>query len=130
MSQAVDTVARTPLHVTGELLAVKKVGAYHHLTMVAAGIPERFRPGTFVALSVGESRLARRCFWIHRVKPVGGYGATLQLVVEAVGPGTRWLTSLTPGARVEVTADPPADMQAVLPYSTRAMSDSTVPSAE
>jgi dihydroorotate dehydrogenase electron transfer subunit len=98
-----ETVAGSPLHVTGELLASRKVGAYHHLTLVAPGVPERFRPGTFVALSVGESRLARRSFWIHRVKPVGGYGATLQLVVEPVGAGTRWLTSLAPGARLEVT---------------------------
>jgi dihydroorotate dehydrogenase electron transfer subunit len=101
------TAARTPLHVTAEVLSVKKVGAYHHLTLVAPGIPERFRPGMFVAVSVGgevaQSRLARRSFWIHRVKPVGGYGATIELVVEAVGVGTRWLTGLAPGARVEMT---------------------------
>ncbi|MBB6629474.1 dihydroorotate dehydrogenase electron transfer subunit [Nocardioides sp. KIGAM211] len=96
-----------PLHVTGEVLASKKVGAYRHLTLVAPGIPERFRPGTFVALSVGgeaaRSRLARRAFWIHRVKPVGGYGATLEIVVEPVGVGTGWLAALAPGARLEVT---------------------------
>ncbi|MGZ4445380.1 MAG: iron-sulfur cluster-binding protein [Nocardioides sp.] len=99
------TAARVPLHVTGELLASKKVGAYRHLTIVAPGVPERFRPGNFVALSVGsgESRLARRAFWVHQVRPVGGYGATLQLVVEPRGEGTRWLTSLAPGARLEVT---------------------------
>ena len=84
--------ARGPLHVTGELLATKKVGAYRHLTLAAPGIPERFRPGTFVALSVGTPRaryLARRCFWIHRIKPVGAYGPTIDLVVEPVGVGTR-----------------------------------------
>lgn len=92
-----------PVHVTGELLATKKVGAYHHLTLVAPGVAEGFRPGNFVALSVSESRLARRAFWIHRVRPVGGYGAALELVVEAVGPGTTWLTRLAAGARLEVT---------------------------
>ena len=92
-----------PVHVTGELLATKKVGAYHHLTLVAPGVAEGFRPGNFVALSVSESRLARRAFWIHRVRPVGGYGAALELVVEAVGAGTTWLTRLAAGARLEVT---------------------------
>jgi len=92
-----------PVHVTGELLATKKVGAYHHLTLVAPGVAEGFRPGNFVALSISESRLARRAFWIHRVRPVGGYGAALELVVEAVGPGTTWLTRLAAGARLEVT---------------------------
>ncbi|GAB3762809.1 dihydroorotate dehydrogenase electron transfer subunit [Nocardioides ginsengisegetis] len=102
------TATRTPLHVTGELLATKKVGAYRHLTLVAPGVPERFRPGNFVAVSIGApgsdtTRLARRAFWIHQVKPVGGYGPTLQLVVEPTGPGSQWLASLAPGARLEVT---------------------------
>ncbi|MGZ8750233.1 MAG: iron-sulfur cluster-binding protein [Pseudonocardia sp.] len=101
------TVSRTPVHVSGELLASKKIGAFRQLTLVAPGIPERFRPGPFVARSVGgdvaPSHLARRAFWIHRVKPVGGYGATLELVVEPVGVGTRWLAGLAPGARIEVT---------------------------
>ncbi|GAA2144773.1 dihydroorotate dehydrogenase electron transfer subunit [Nocardioides koreensis] len=98
-----QTPRRGPVHVTGELLATKKVGAYHHLTLVAPGVADGFRPGNFVAISVGESRLARRSFWIHRVKPVGGYGAALELVVEATGPGATWLTRLAPGARLEVT---------------------------
>ena len=66
----------TPLHVTGEVLATKRMGAYRHLTLVAPGIPERFRPGTFVAVSVGgdpgRTHLARRAYWIHRVKPSAG----------------------------------------------------------
>ncbi|MFC4786149.1 iron-sulfur cluster-binding protein [Nocardioides sp. MAHUQ-72] len=92
-----------PVHVTGELLATKKIGAYHHLTLVAPGVADGFRPGNFVALSVSESRLARRAFWIHRVRPVGGYGAALEVVVEATGPGTTWLTRLPAGSRLEVT---------------------------
>ena len=97
--------ARNPLHVTGELLASKKIGAHHHLTLVAPGIPERFRPGNFVAITVGagESRLARRAFWIHRVQPVGGYGATIQVVVEPTGAGTARLAALAPGAKLAIT---------------------------
>ena len=97
-----QTPRRGPVHVTGELLATKKVGAYHHLTLVAPGVADGFRPGNFVAISVSESRLARRSFWIHRVKPVGAVAA-LELVVEVAGPGTTWLTGLAPGARLEVT---------------------------
>lgn len=92
-----------PVHVTGELLATKRVGAYHHLTVVAAGVPERFRPGTFVAVSTGPGRIGRRALWIHRIRPTGGYGATLELVVEPTGPGTRWLVGLPVGSRFDVT---------------------------
>jgi len=92
-----------PLHVTGELLAGRRIGGHHHLTVVAPGIPERFRPGTFVAISTGSERLARRAFWIHRVKPVGGFGATLELVVETRGPGTEWLVAQPPGTRLAIT---------------------------
>jgi dihydroorotate dehydrogenase electron transfer subunit len=94
---------RAPLHVAATLLATRKVGEFHHLTLAAPGIPERFRPGTFVALSVDTGGLARRAFWIHRVRPTGGHGLTLEIVVEPVGPGTRWLTALPAGASIAVT---------------------------
>lgn len=98
-----------PLHVTATVLASRKVGAYHHLTLVAPGVPERFRPGTFVALSVGDepgalsARLGRRSFWIHRVRASGGHALTVEIVVEIVGPGTAWLAHLPVGARVATT---------------------------
>jgi dihydroorotate dehydrogenase electron transfer subunit len=94
---------RGPVHATGEVLATKRVGAYHHLTLAAPGVPERFRPGTFVALSTGAERLARRPMWIHRIRQTGGYGATIEVVVQQVGPGTRWLADLPAGARLAVT---------------------------
>jgi dihydroorotate dehydrogenase electron transfer subunit len=92
------------LQVTGELLDTKQVGAYRHLTLVAPGIAERFRPGSFVAVSMADSgRLARRSYWIHQVRPVGGHGPALHLVVEPVGVGGSWLAGLRPGARIELT---------------------------
>lgn len=94
---------RAPLHVTGELLATKRIGAHHHLTVVARGIPERFRPGTFVAVSIGAGHLARRPLWIHRVRPHGGYGATLELVVVERGDGSRWLVTRPAGTPLDVT---------------------------
>ncbi|CAA9393787.1 MAG: Dihydroorotate dehydrogenase electron transfer subunit [uncultured Nocardioides sp.] len=92
-----------PLHVTGELLATRKAGTYRVLTITAPGIPQRFRAGNFVAVSVDEGRLARRPLWIHRVKEVGAFGATLDVVVHATGPGTTWLAQRPVGTRLEIT---------------------------
>lgn len=97
----------SPVHVVAEVLASKRIGAHQHLTLVAPGVGERFRPGSFVAVSVGEAgsryHLARRAFWIHQVRPLGGYAATVQLVVQPRGPGSRWLAARERGDRVEVT---------------------------
>ena len=107
--------ASGPVHVTAELLATKRIGAFHHLTLVAPGVPERFRAGTFLAVSVEGSvggsvdgsvetaHLGRRALWIHRVRPVGGYGAAIEVVVSPAGVGTRWLCGLASGARLQVT---------------------------
>ena len=103
MTSAVTDTHLGPTHVTGEVLTVKKVGAFRHVTLVAPGIPERFRPGTFVAVSVGEAHLARRGFWIHRARPTGGYGATVELVVDPVGFGSQWLATRPQGSPVELT---------------------------
>jgi dihydroorotate dehydrogenase electron transfer subunit len=93
---------RTP-QVTGELIAARRVGDYHHLTFVAPGVAELARPGQFVALAVGgdtSATLLRRCFSIYRtssirqVTPGGTSGGTVDVVVAARGPGTRWLTGL------------------------------------
>jgi dihydroorotate dehydrogenase electron transfer subunit len=92
-----------PLHVRGEVLATKSVGAYQHLSLVVPGVGERSRPGSFVAISVGDGHLARRAFWIHRVGPMGGHRAVVEVVVEPRGPGSRALALLPAGSSVEVT---------------------------
>ena len=92
-----------PLHVRGEVLATKTVGAYQHLSLVVPGVGERSRPGSFLALSVGDGHLARRAFWIHRVGPMGGHRAVVEVVVEPRGPGSRELAGLPAGSTVEVT---------------------------
>ncbi|WP_082749086.1 iron-sulfur cluster-binding protein [Nocardioides jensenii] len=98
---------REPLHVTGEVLVVKKVGAYRHLTLAAPGIAERYRPGTFVAVSIGDltprTHLARRSLWITGVRPTGSHGPTIELVVEPGGVGSTWLADRRQGDRVELT---------------------------
>ena len=95
---------RTP-QVTGELIATRRVGAYHHLTFVAPGVAELAKPGQFVALAVGgdtSANLLRRCFSIHKVSTSGTYGGTVDVVVAARGAGTRWLTGLRTHHEVDI----------------------------
>ena len=89
------------VQVTGELIATRRVGAYHHLTLVAPGVAELARPGQFVALAVGgptSANLLRRCFSIHKVKPSGTYGGTVD-VASPPGGGTTFTLEL-PEAQV------------------------------
>ena len=95
--------ADRPVHVTAEVLAAKTIGAYAHLSLVAPGVGERSRPGSFLAVSVGDGHLARRAFWIHRVGPMGGHRAVVEIVVEPRGPGTGALAALPVGSRLAVT---------------------------
>lgn len=89
-----------PVHVQGELLTAKRVGSHLHLTLVAPGIAERFRPGNFVAVSHGDrARLARTSIWIHRVRPTGSHGPTVELVVDR----DTWPAGLAQGERVALT---------------------------
>jgi dihydroorotate dehydrogenase electron transfer subunit len=93
------------VQVTGELIATRRVGAYHHLTFVAPGLAELARPGQFVALAVGgdtSANLLRRCFSIHKVSPSGTYGGTVDVVISAVGAGTRWLSTLRAHDEVDI----------------------------
>jgi dihydroorotate dehydrogenase electron transfer subunit len=109
-SAEVTPLERT-LQVTGELIATRRVGAYHHLTFVAPGVAELAKPGQFVALAVGgdtSANLLRRCFSIHgassihKVSPSGTHGGTVDIIVAAHGPGTRWLTALGTHHKVDI----------------------------
>jgi dihydroorotate dehydrogenase electron transfer subunit len=92
------------VHVEALVLGTRSVGAYRHLTVAAPGVPERFRPGTSVAVALpGGARLARRSYWIHGVRPVGAHGPALQLVVEPRGTAGTWLAGLREGARLALT---------------------------
>jgi dihydroorotate dehydrogenase electron transfer subunit len=101
----VTRTSRGPVQVTGEVLSVKRVGAYHHLTLVAPGVADRYRPGSFVALAVGgplSARITRRSCFIYRVRPTGAYGGTVEVVLTPDEPGTRWLAELTAGTKLDV----------------------------
>lgn len=93
------------VHVRGEVLSRKRAGEYHHLTLVAPGVGERFRPGTLVALAVGgelTGRLMRRSFPVYRVRATGAYGSTVEIVFSVTEPGEDWLSRLPVGSAVEV----------------------------
>jgi NAD(P)H-flavin reductase len=64
-----------PVQVRGPVLTLRRIDAYHALTMVALAIATRFKPGQFVTVSVGgpeTSMLLRRAFSIHEVRPDHG----------------------------------------------------------
>ncbi len=94
-----------PIQVTAEVVGVRRVGAYYHLTLLAPGIPEGTRAGHFVAIAVGgegSGMLLRRAFSIHRASVVGPTGGTVEVVVAAHGKGTRWLTDRRRGDKLDV----------------------------
>lgn len=94
-----------PLQVGGEVLSLKRVGAYHALTVVAPGIPELTRPGHFLAVQVGgpeSSMLLRRAFAIYDVKERGVYGGTVDVVFAVHGKGTAWLAGRRPQDKLDV----------------------------
>jgi dihydroorotate dehydrogenase electron transfer subunit len=96
---AAERPSTGPLQVAGEVYALKRVGDYRHLTVIADGIVERFRPGQFVAFAVGgatSGTLLRRSFSIYGGRPVGIYGGTVEVIFAVTGPGTRWLADRQP----------------------------------
>ena len=94
-----------PLQVKGEVLSIRKVGAYQSLTVVAPGVPELTRPGHFLAVQVGgpeSSMLLRRAFAIYDVKDRGVYGGTVEFVFAVHGKGTAWLSARRPQDKLDV----------------------------
>ena len=92
-----------PVHTSARVLTSRQVGAFRHVTLAVEGLTA-WRPGQYVALSPLEAHLARRCYWIHQVKPAGGYAATVEIVVEPYGPSGLRLASLLPGDELPCTA--------------------------
>jgi dihydroorotate dehydrogenase electron transfer subunit len=101
------TVAAGPLQRRAEVLSRKRIGEYHHLTLVAPGVAERFRPGHFAALAIGgpdSALLLRRAFSIYRGRESGVYGGTIEIILAVHGPGTAWLATRSPHDVVDVVA--------------------------
>ncbi len=94
-----------PLQVRGEVLSIRKVGAYHAMTVVVPGLPEQARPGQFIAVAVGgpdSAMLLRRAFSIYQVRERGVYGGTVEFVFAVAGRGTAWLAERRPHDTLDV----------------------------
>ena len=94
-----------PVQVLGEVLSLRKVGAYHAMTVVAPGIAELTKPGHFIAVQIGgrdSSMLLRRAFAIYDVKERGIYGGTVEFVFAVNGKGTEWLATRRPHDPIDV----------------------------
>ncbi len=94
-----------PLQVDARVLTMRRVGAYTSMTLTAPGIPERTRPGHFLAVQVGgpeSSMLLRRAFAIYDVRETGLHGPTVEVVFAVHGRGTAWLAGRRPDDRLDV----------------------------
>jgi dihydroorotate dehydrogenase electron transfer subunit len=94
-----------PVQVHAEVVSLRRAGAYHHMALLAPGIPGATRPGHFVAVAVGgegSGMLLRRAFSIHRVTEGGPTGGTVEIVFATHGPGTRWLADRRRGDKLDV----------------------------
>lgn len=84
-----------PVRATCEVIARRREGAYWLLSVAAREIAERARPGQFVEIAVGApGTLLRRPFSIARVSRQGASAGTVDVVFDAHGPGTDWLTTV------------------------------------
>ncbi len=95
----------SPVQVQGEVLSVRRVGAYHAMTVVAPGIAQGARPGHFVAVAVGGPDTAmplRRAFALYEAQDRGVYGGTVEFVFAVRGKGTAWLADRRPHDPLDV----------------------------
>ena len=96
---------RGPVQESAEIFDVQRIGAYTQFTVVAPGIAEGFRPGQFVAVAVGGENtgmVLRRAFALSGATRGGTFAGTVQFVVAAHGPGTRWLVQRDAGETLDV----------------------------
>jgi dihydroorotate dehydrogenase electron transfer subunit len=84
-----------PVRATCEVLVRRREGAYWLLSFSSPEIADRARPGQFVDIAVGaQGSLLRRPFSIARVSKQGAFAGTVEVVFDAHGPGTEWLTTV------------------------------------
>jgi len=85
-----------PVQVKGEVLSLRRVGAYYAMTIVAPGVAEIAKPGQFVTIAVGgpdTGMLMRRPFSIYQIRERGVYGGTVEIIFSIEGRGTSWLAA-------------------------------------
>ncbi len=84
-----------PVQAICEVLARRREGAYWLVSIAAPEIARRARPGQFISIAVqAQGTLLRRPFSIARVTRQGATAGTIDVVFDAHGPGTQWLTQV------------------------------------
>lgn len=92
-----------PVQTNCEVLARRREGAYWLLSFSAKEIAERAEPGQFVDIAVDAGgAVLRRPFSIARVAKQGPFAGTVDVVFDAHGPGTEWLTTVDPHDVIDV----------------------------
>lgn len=83
-----------PLRASCEVLQYRKIGTFHSLTFVSPEMADRAKPGQFVSIGVeGKHTVLRRPFSIYQVSRHGPWAGTVEIIFNATGEGTRWLTT-------------------------------------
>lgn len=89
-----------------EVIAVRRIGAFRHLTLVAPEIADQARVGQLVSIAVGgatSALMGRRTVPIAAASPSGTYGGTIEITVDSdADPGMKWLSALRTHDEVEV----------------------------
>lgn len=81
-----------PLRARCRVLRRERVGAYVRLVLIAPEIAARAHPGQFVEIAVqAPGTILRRPFSLHRAARPGQGAGTVEVVVDAHGPGSAWL---------------------------------------
>ncbi len=92
-----------PVAVTCEVVDRRRLGRYWGLTLSAPDIARRSAPGQFVNVAVdAPGTLLRRPFSIAGVSLGGHVAGTIDIVLDAHGPGTDVLAAIAPGASLDV----------------------------
>ena len=89
--------------VKAQILEIRPVGSYFHLTLATPEITTEVEPGHFVAIAVGgigSGMLLRRAFSIHNAKP----GHSLEVIFAKHGQGTNWLATQLVGDVLDIVA--------------------------
>ena len=92
-----------PLRSIVEVVARRRTGPYVVLTLAAAELARRARPGHFVEVAVGATgTLLRRPLSIARAEPSSAGVGTIELVVGPEGEGSAWLAEVPLHANLDV----------------------------
>lgn len=93
--RVVEGRADGPVRAVCEVVRRTRSGSYFTVTVSSSEIAERARPGQFIEIAVEQPfTLLRRPFSIARVTRQGPQAGTVEVVYDAHGPGTQWLTTV------------------------------------